>query len=361
MTETSERQRFVWVSIALAAMARVLLAPLRLLSPDEAYYLCAARRGWPIVDHPPLLGWLLVALSPLDRFGPIELRVRLIAIVAQALTAIAIGVLAGRALPFGVFLATWGLMSWVSGLIATPDAPLLAACAWLLVLRRSPWVSLVAFLAVLAKVSGLFFVLAVATTLRGRPRIAALLGAAAALFFAHRSLLAQVAHAAGRGALVSAPAVGRPLALLAFVAGTVALYGPALLYLAWRGRRRLDPAGVRIAWVFFALCVLSALLSGRPPEPNWIAPAFLPLLVAASVEADATPASPGLLWLHVAPALLGVALWVAPDRTQLLVRVPHGERDRATDLPPYARPAWACVYDSRCEEIDAIFRTSNFR
>ncbi len=349
---------FVYLSLTLAALARVLLAPMRLLSPDEAYYLCAARRGWPIVDHPPLLGWLLVLT---DRAGSVELRVRLVAIVLQLVTALGIGVLSGEAFAWGVFLATFGLMSWVSGLIATPDAPLLAACVWLLVGRRSPLaLFLCAGLAVLAKVSGLFFVLAVATTLRGRALVAALAGAAVVMPWVHRSLVAQLAHAAGRGALVSAPVVGRPLAVLALLGSTLALYGPALVYLAARGRRRLDAAGVRVVLTFGGLCLLSALLSGRAPEPNWIAPAFLPLLVVAANEAASMPRRPFFVeWLHVAPGVLGVALWISSS--PLLARVPRADRSHARDLPAYAHPAWDCVYDRRCEQIDAIFRTYDLK
>lgn len=348
---------FVSVSLAFAAIARLLLAPLRMLSPDEAYYLCAARRGWPIADHPPLLGWLLLLT---DRLGSVELRVRIVAIVLQLVTALGVGVLASEAFAWGIFLATFGLMSWVSGLITTPDAPLLAACVWLLVWRRSPLgLFACACVAVLAKVSGLFFVLAVATTLRGRALVAILAGAAAALPLSHRSLFAQVAHAAGRGALVSAPYVGRPLAVLALLGGTVALYGPALLYLAVRGRRRLDPAGVRVVLTFGGLCLLSALISGRAPEPNWIAPAFLPLLVVAAREGASSPRRPIVQWLHVAPGVLGVALWISSS--PLLARVPRADRSSARDLPAYAHPAWDCVYDRRCEQIEAIFNASNLK
>src|SRR5262245_37697482 len=96
-------RRLAFASIGLAALARAIVAPMRLLSPDEAYYLCAARRGWPIVDHPPLLGWLLAAF---DRMGPVELRVRLVAILLQAITALGLGILSGPAFAWGVFLAT---------------------------------------------------------------------------------------------------------------------------------------------------------------------------------------------------------------------------------------------------------------
>ncbi len=67
------------------------------LSPDEAYYLCAARRGGlvpSLVDHPPLLPWLLRLGDGLG--GPVELRVRLWAILFSAATGLAIIALARR-------------------------------------------------------------------------------------------------------------------------------------------------------------------------------------------------------------------------------------------------------------------------
>jgi hypothetical protein len=80
--------RHVWAIFALAALVALAFSPLRHLSPDEAYYLCASRARWPIDDHPPLLGLLLAAAEALP--GPIELRVRLVSIVLAVATALGV-------------------------------------------------------------------------------------------------------------------------------------------------------------------------------------------------------------------------------------------------------------------------------
>ncbi len=369
-----DERRFAKVSIAFALAARLILAPERLLSPDEAYYLCAARRGWPIVDHPPLLGWLLSATDRLG--GPIELRVRVVAAVLQMVTALAIAGTAASIRPeafaWGAFLATWGLMSWVSGLIATPDAPLLATTACLVYVAGRERPSVVAvfalsFLAVAAKVSGLIVVVAVGAALPVRGRLAAIGGAALAIPLARASLHAQIAHALGRGALVSSPRVGPLVALLALVGGAVALYGPALGYLAVRGRAHVTrvPGGPAMVASLFLLAIVSALVSGRAPEPNWIAPALIPILIASAIAATelTTRAHRAVQIVHLLPAMLAIGLWgardVLPPRLDPLARVPRDrERAEAQPLPRYAKPAWACVYDRRCNEIEAIFNTS---
>jgi len=372
-----DERRAAKVSVALAFAARLILAPDRLLSPDEAYYLCAARKPsfrWPIVDHPPLLGWLLAAFDRLG--GPIELRVRVVAALLQVVTALAIAATAEALEPgayaWAAFLATWGLMSWVSGLIATPDAPLLAVTAVLVYVAtrdRPQWPALLAlsFLAVAAKVTGLVVVIAVAASLPLAARIATIAGGALAIPLARASLHAQVAHALGRGDLVSAPRVGAFAALLALIVGAVVLYGPAVAYLGVRGRAHLTrvPGGVALAVSLLALASASAVISGRPPEPNWIAPALVPILIAGAIAATGltSRARRSLELVHLLPAMLAIGLWAArdllPARLDPLARVPR-DRDRAEahPLPPYARPAWSCVYDHRCDEIEAIFKHS---
>jgi hypothetical protein len=375
-----DERRFAKISIALALVARLILAPERLLSPDEAYYLCAARHPswrWPIVDHPPLLGWILAFTDRLG--GSIELRVRVVAAALQVVTALAIASTAASIKPeafgWGAFLATWGLMSWVSGLIATPDAPLLAATACLIYFasreRPNPLpLLLLSFVAVSAKVSGLIVVVAVAASVPMVPRIAAIVGAAVAIPLARASLHAQIAHALGRGALVSAPRIGALPALLAFIAGAVLLYGPALAYLAVRGRAHLTrvAGGPALVVALTMLVVVSAIAGGRAPEPNWIAPAVVPLMIAGAIAAtELRPRARRTIELvHLLPAMVAIGLWAGrdllPAKFDPLARVPR-DRDRAQahPLPPYAAPAWSCVYDRRCDEIEAIFNTSNLK
>jgi len=373
------------LSLGYAACARLALAPLRRLSPDEAFYLCAARRGWPIVDHPPLLGSLLTIADRLP-FG-LEVRVRLVAVLLQAGTALLIGLLAAtidsegatgrdRRFAFGVFFATWGLMPWVSGLIATPDAPLLAATAGALVFagRRDAGARLGLLLclalAVSAKATGLVVGLAIAFDLRRTDRVGAaiaLLGAALPLPLVWPSLVAQLGHVLGVGALISAPRIGPLPALGALLGGILLLFGPATCWCAARGRRSLAllPGATPLVVVLGVATMLSALVSGRAPEPNWIAPAFVPLFAIAAAEADLGEEHHRRGWLvaHVAPALLGIALWSSHARLHPdpLGRVPRldQEPDGALQLPRYGAPAWSCLYDRDCQNIDVMLSTYN--
>lgn len=374
---------FALLSLSCAAAARLSLAPLRILSPDEAYYLCAARSGWPIVDHPPLLGALLTLTDRLPL--PLETRVRVVAVVLQTATALLIGLLAAegsegagdeagedraRRFTFAVFLSTWGLMPWVAGLITTPDAPLLAATAGaLLFARRRARVGLLlcVALAVSAKATGLLVAGALALDLRARDRVGAavaLLGGLLVAPLAWPSLVAQVGHALGRGGLVSAPFIGRPAALGALLGGVLLLFGPAACWLAYRGRDRLGslPGATPLVVGLSAATVASALVSGRAPEPNWIAPAFVPLF------AIAVPRAGALLALHVAPAVVGIVAWLTfgsalplSAARDPLARLPlrgHQPADSLA-LPPYARPAWACLYEEDCRRIRVIFSSYN--
>lgn len=368
--------------VASAALLRIVVAPMRRLSPDEAYYLVAARKGVSIVDHPPLLLWILRAADRLP--GTVELRVRLVAVVLQAIAALGVVAIARAIAPedarersalWAALLATWGLMPFAGGLITTPDAPLLAATAWLFAIaarserRRADLGALFALaaIAVLSKVVALLVVASVALGLVRRDvrgALATLLGGAVALPFARASLAAQAAHALGRGELVSAPYVGAVAALLAWVAGAFFLFSPPSWWLAAGARarmRQLPGATMLFATLLLAL-VTSALISGRPPEPNWIAPAVLPVFAIAATAAADTRSPRAIVALHVGPALAALLLWIAPDwlpaRADPLARVPHDrafQRASAQPMPRYATPAWSCVYDRACDKIDAIF------
>ncbi len=152
--------------IAAAIPVHLLLALATDLSPDEAYYLCAARRGGlfaPIPDHPPLTLWLLRLSDALP--GPVELRVRLWAIVFSAATALVCVELARqrgaghRACLLAATVATWALLPTAGGFVTTPDGPALLAIALALLLttgeltlRRAALAALALLLGALAKV-----------------------------------------------------------------------------------------------------------------------------------------------------------------------------------------------------------------
>ena len=391
-------------TISLAAVIRLALAPMRILTADEAYYLCAARRGpraWPIDDHPPLLGALL-ALADRWAPGPIELRVRLVPIVLQVMTALGVARLAARLGDddasedrrwlLGVILATWGLLPMAGGLLATPDAPMLAALAWLVALLAEPRVAprhelvlracvlALAALAVAAKATALPFTLVIAAghgarrdgPSRGRG-IALALGAVAALPVTLTSLHAQLAHVVGQGPKVAAPYLGPLAAAGVFVVGQALLLGPAvvLVVLDVARRRSSDawslPPGVALATGLVLLAALaSALVTGRPPEPNWTAPAAIAIFAVTAVGiAGATRRrAVAVLGITTAPTLLALAAWsvragVLPGGADPLARLPRvAQTFSAADARvegPYAGPSWRCVYENECVEIDAIF------
>jgi hypothetical protein len=375
---------------SLAALVALACAPLRHLSPDEAYYLCASRARWPIDDHPPLLGLLLTAADALP--GPIELRVRLVSIALAFATALGLARISAsgsrapaHAATAGAVLGALGLLPMAGALIATPDAPMLAALAWLLVVTaedgapgggfRPMLAGVLACAATLSKVSALALTLPLAIDLIRRPATRATaqtiaLGTLAALPFARRSLVVQAAHVAGLGPAVSAPEVGALAALGALLLGQVFLYGPAVVPFAARRATSPDPIP-RGAWIgaglLAAAAIASAVVSGRPPEPNWLAPAGLLLLArAARALGDASPRTRGwVLGSAVAPTVVALALWASPRSYFPAGRDPLARvSPRATspmtaavpaDAPRYARAALACVYLQSCVEIRTIF------
>jgi hypothetical protein len=393
-------------SITLAAAVRLVLAPMRILSPDEAYYLCAARRGptpWPIVDHPPLLGAYL-ALADRIVPCPIELRVRLVAIALQVVTALGVAQLAhalgelddaGAARDrwaLGAVLGTWGLLPMAGGLLATPDAPLLAPLSWLLALTCAPAVAprlhtracllVLAALSVAAKASALPFVAVVAAAQvwrgdRGRG-IALAIGALLATPLALPSLRAQSEHLLGRGGMVFAPHVGPLAAAGAFVVGQLLLLGPAVVVVWAMTSKRASSRALRIAPGLslatagvLVVALASALVSGRPPEPNWTAPAAVLVfaVTAVGIARMKRLARSVVLGVTIAPTVVALVLWSMresplPAHADPLARLPHSDATpsftgAATDPEPrYARPSWRCVYKNDCAEIDAILGSS---
>jgi hypothetical protein len=385
-------RRAALAAVVGAAVLRAVVAPLRTLSADEAYYLWAARRStpWPIGDHPPLLG-ALVSLANRCLPGPIELRVRLVAVVLQLATALAIAHTAraahaartkedrtqeGEVAGLGAaLLATWGVMPTAGGLLATPDAPLLCALSWLFALlagsagrpstsiARGVGIAALAGAAVLSKAVALPLVaiLAGAHLARRAHRItiALAVGALVAAPLAWRSLVLQAQHALGSGPLVSAPRIGPLVALGTLLVGQLLLWSPPLVVVGAVGlRRHTLVTGERgVVGALVLIVVASALLSGRPPEPNWTAPAALLVIVAASVElAQRARLRRWVVGLAAAPAVVVFGLWCAPIDRGPLARVPRPGQGPPLDAPRYGLAAWRCIYEEQCDEIEVISR-----
>ncbi len=359
------------------------------LSPDEAYYLCAARRGGALpdlVDHPPLLPWLLRLGDHLG--GPPELRVRFWAILFSAATGLAVVALARR---FGArregalvaaWVGSWALLPTAGGFVTTPDgAALFAIAAALLALGRPrglPIAAFALFVGALAKVVVLPIALVLALVeLRsagpsrraGVARAAALLaGPALALPLLGPSLRFQLHHAftqTATGGWSPALALG---AVVAAVTAQALLWSPPVLWIGGRALPLVPPGPRAVAFCLSGLVLVSALLRGVPPEPNWWAPAALILVAAAGVGADAlTPrARRAIVLAVVVPTLVAAAHTVRPflplpetaDPTARLHGWSQGvEPLRAPGLGAYGPAAERCVHRNDCTEIESYFNT----
>ncbi len=329
---------------AAAAVVRLLFAAWLPLFPDETYYWEWSRRlAGGYFDHPPMIALLVRAGAILGIGGP--LGVRLGSVLAGTLAAVAVAGIARRlgggeaAVRAAVILALMPLVA--SGLVlATPDAPLLAASAGGLyfvvrALQSVPrsraslaWWSAAGValgLAFASKYTSILLPLTITAavllrpSLRARlrepgPYVACLL---ATLVFlpvlqwnaAHDwvSFRFQLAHGLGAP---KGSALKRELDL---VGGQLGLVSPIVFVLmagaVWRTLRRpLDDARFALAvvavgsWVFF---VYSA--SRRAVEPNWPAPSYIPGIVLLAVMTAGVGA---MRWLRRGIALAAVLVGV---------------------------------------------------
>jgi 4-amino-4-deoxy-L-arabinose transferase-like glycosyltransferase len=275
-------------------VARLAVAATTGIVEDEAYYWAWSQRlaaGY--YDHPPGIAWLIAPFSHL--FGATSLGVRAGPVLAgTAAVALLLPAVRDRWLLVTI-LASLPLYT-LGGVLATPDAPMLAG--WALALAgayRGNWLvaGLGAGLAGLSKYTGwgiwpLLFL--------GAPRQwrAMLPGVALTLALLAPNLLwnadhdwvsvrFQLNHGLGEGVTgsagaTSAPAPG-PLGALAFLGAQVGLVSPVLFGAAvafwvtgWRG----DTTD-RLSWwdSFPVLAFFTLAATLAQGEPNWAAPAWL--------------------------------------------------------------------------------------
>jgi hypothetical protein len=377
--------RAAWAIVAAAVPVHLGLALATDLSPDEAYYLCAARYGARIADHPPLTLWLLAAT---DRaaFGPVELRVRVWAVALSFATGLAIVALARargatrEGCTLAAWVGSWALLPTAGGFVTTPDGPLLLAIAVALLVAARPergWASPVAGLALLA--GALSKVVAVplgallaAASRRAPPavRVALAGGPLLAMPLLLPSLRFQLQHAYGGGT----PGGGSPGAALGAVLGAVAaqalLWSPAILWMGLRGLRVAPLPDRALAAGLSALVVVSALVRGIPPEPNWWAPAALVVIATAASSAGdlSVRARRAILASVLLPTAIAAAHTVRPflplppnaDPTARLHGWSSGrEPEEAAGVGPYGPAAERCVYRNECREILFYFEKMN--
>lgn len=312
-------RRIAYAVLAGAVLARLAIAALVPLAPDETYYWEWSRRlaaGY--LDHPSAIA-LLVRLGTLA-FGATPLGVRAASVLAGAAASLVIVLVAGRlggdrAMQRAAWIIACMPLAQVGLSLATPDAPLLLFWSLALVAlagavrgdsaRRArvlAWTlaGAAAGAAMSSKYTGILLAVGVGVALVGHPSLRRALatpgpyaGLAAALVVFAPNLLWNANHGWASFAyqLEHGLAVHRGTALAheaSLLGGQIALVSPlilaALASAVWRAlRRRDDPVRTLFAviagvtWVAF---VASALRSAV--EPNWQAPAYLSAIALAA-------------------------------------------------------------------------------
>ena len=320
--------RTALIVTAAATAIRLVLAAMLPLFPDETYYWDWSRHlsaGY--FDHPPAISVLIAAgthLAALAGAGPSPFAVRFFPVLAGGVATLAAAAIARRigggaaartaAIVFAIMpLAATGLV------LATPDAPLLAATALALyfvvcavqaasrsVESTQAWsgAGVMLGLAFSAKYTSILLPLTVAAAVLARPSLRARLRepgpyiacAIATLVFApvllwnaqHDwiSFRFQLQHGLGtpKGSMI--------VRELDLIGGQLGLVSPIIFALAahavWSNlRRRTDDVRFLLAvvatgsWVFF---VYSA--SRRAVEANWPAPSYVPAIALLAALAS---------------------------------------------------------------------------
>jgi hypothetical protein len=376
------------LAVVLAAVpVHAWIAASTELSPDEAYYVASARFGI-VPDHPPLVPWVLAVLDRLA-WPALELRFRLPAIVMSALVALGIAWLtldimhrcapneraeSSAALLAAVF-ATWLPIPMAGGFVTTPDAPALlavvAALDWAASdtpsARRSAATAILVAIGALSKVVVIPVAVLAAAIAPARPgsrrtleRLLWLSPLAIVTPLLIASLKFQVHHAFAPEMAWSA--AGVLVAAVATLAGSILLWCPPLVFAGLARIGRLPAIYPATFALVAALLFGSTLVRATPPEPNWWAPAALPVIVAGSIAIGSwrTWCRHACVALAVVPTIVALthaahpwlAIPVSIDPTARL----HGWRAgdpplNAPGLGQYGAPAERCIYRSDCDDI----------
>jgi 4-amino-4-deoxy-L-arabinose transferase-like glycosyltransferase len=378
----------------IAAALRLVLAARLPLVADEAYYWDWSRQlAFGYFDHPPVIAWLVSFGTAI--FGDIPLGVRFFPVLCGALAAFALAEVAdrlggARAARFAALLMALTPFS-VGFILATPDAPLLAAIAmtFAFVLRAldpdaTPRGSLIAWssagvtigLAMASKFTAVFvpFALLLAALVhpelrrqlrRPGPYVAVALASLVMLpvlwWNAQHEWIAfrfQLGH--GLGAVPRGSWWQRELELLGGQFGLVTpILFVLLLQVLRRGLARSgDPRRFALAMsALFSLGFFVYSATRRSVEANWPAIAWLPLLglLAGSREGLRSIWERRALWLagtltivalaHVAVPFLPIAPRKDPGaRLRGWESLAGAVKAEATDVPPERRFVAAARY-----------------
>lgn len=352
------------------------------LHPDEAQYWDWSRSpDLAYLSKPGGIAWLIAGWTAIAGDGLAALRLLGLALAAGTM---ALAWRAARAAS-GDAATAWSatalaallpLHACTAGLVTT-DAPLLLCwAAALAVLLRTPaagappawWhgpaLGLLLAAGLNAKYAMLYAPLALAAAAAGLPQVRAWLRRPApwiALAIAACGLIPLLAwnaahaqlgwqHLAGQAGLERAPAI-RPLRLLEYLGGQLAVGFPAALLLpwavawAWRGRAGRPAAWLLACAALAPLAVLLPVSACTKVQPNWPAMAWIPAAILAA------------WWLHAAAgprvrrlALAGAALAAAGA---LLVAAAPGLRARWPHLPPTVPERKLAGWDALAAAVEA--------
>lgn len=380
----------LWL-VTAATLARILLGAIVPLFPDEAYYWAWSQRlAFGYFDHPPVIAWLIAGGTAL--LGDTNIGVRLLPILMGSVATVALAAtvrqLAGdHAARFAALLLAVMPLSAAGFVLATPDAPLLAAVSVTLYCvvraldpiapRRTQlqmWLlaGLAIGLAMASKFTGVFIpigvLLAVLLHRELRPLlrspgpwIAVLVASAVMLpvlwWNAQHDWIAfrfQLGH--GLGTTARGTWWQRELDLLGGQLGLVSpiLFVALVLALKRHYSRREEPRRFLLAQVaLFALGFFVYSATRKSVEANWPAIGWVPalILVAASRPALRTVWERRAVW--VAGVLTVIALsqvvlpwWPLPARRDPVAKA-HGWRSVAAEVQAVAereRAAGATVH-----------------
>ncbi len=324
-----ERMPLVLVLIAATILARLVIAALVPLVPDEAYYaLWSTRLAAGYLDHPPAIAWFIRGGTLL--VGDTPFGVRLLPVLAAIPASLFIWRAAAllisdrRAGPLAALLFNLTLLGFFGLAVATPDAPLILFASALLYIaarlvdHESPalWLAAgaVTGLALLSKYSAAFlaagFGLAVLALPQWRRRLLspwpyAALGVAILVFLPN--LIWNAAHGwetvLKQGGRTTENWQFQPQFLAEFFGAQIGLATPliflfAVVGLLPRARTAWRPMGQRLLVVLIlvptAYFLFHALRSRV--EGNWTGFLYPALAVTAAAALTAIPAEgPGLL------------------------------------------------------------------
>lgn len=268
------------------------------LQDDEAYYWAFSRfLDWGYFDHPPMVA-LIIKLGTFFFSG--ELGVRILPLLLNTATILLTEMLTEKKSPFLFYAIVLSVaVLQVSGFVAVPDIPLLFFTALFLWLYRrflgaaswqnALWLGLAAVALLYSKYHGvlvLFFVLLSHPKLLRQPKIYAAGLLAFVLFLPHLWWQYQHNWISFRYHLFESNVNPYKFSYTTdYILGQLLLAGPFAGFLLWpaaflfRTKNDFERALKFLAVGFFVFFLLSTL-KGKV-EPNWTAPAIIPVMVLA--------------------------------------------------------------------------------